>query len=127
MKEEIFGPILPIITFKDNNEPINYINSKDKPLASYVFTNNTDIKELYINGTSSGALMFNDTVIHFTNQNLPFGGVGSSGLGKYHGKYTFNTFTHYKALVDNKSNIDINLKYPPYTKKKMKLVRKIIK
>lgn len=127
MSEEIFGPVLPIIFYEDDLEPIEYLKTLEKPLALYLFTNSKKIKELYTNNTSSGALVFNDTVVHFTNGNLPFGGVGHSGMGKYHGKSTFETFSHYKAILDKKNYLDINIRYQPYTKKKFNLIKKILK
>lgn len=126
MSEEIFGPILPIIKMEDISDPIEFINKNEKPLALYVFTKKKEIKDKFINETSSGSLVFNDTVLQFANSNLPFGGVGHSGFGKYHGKLSFNTFSHDKAILDKKNYIDVKVKYQPYTKDKEKLIKKIM-
>ena len=119
MREEIFGPILPIINVNSALEAINFITEGDKPLALYVFTKRKDVKDLFLNGTSSGNVTINDTIMHIMTENLPFGGVGASGMGNYHGKYGFDTFTHKKgvlvrglgALTEKPQFI----RYPPYS------------
>lgn len=126
MKEEIFGPILPIILYKEEEEIIEYINKNHKPLALYAFTKDKRIKEDLINKTSSGAITFNDTIMHFANHNLNFGGVGNSGMGKYHGKETFYTFSHKKAILERKTWIDIKLRYFPLTERKERIIKKVI-
>ncbi|XP_044253452.1 aldehyde dehydrogenase, dimeric NADP-preferring-like [Tribolium madens] len=122
MQEEIFGPILPIITVNSPLEAINFINKRDKPLALYVFTNRKDVKELFLNNTSSGALTINDTIMHICTENLPFGGVGCSGMGAYHGKFGFDTFTHKKSVLMRSLGKVAELtqfaRYPPYSKSK---------
>lgn len=127
MQEEIFGPILPIITFKEDTEPLTLINNKDKPLVSYIFTNNKKIKKMYEQETSSGTLVFNEVLTQFANLNLPFGGVGNSGMGKYHGKATFTTFSHEKSVMDKKRYLDLNVKYQPYTEKKKSIMKRFLK
>ena len=97
-KEEIFGPILPIINVNSPEEAIKMINSRPKPLAMYVFTESKEVQDKFLNETSSGGVLFNDTLMHLTLEQLPFGGVGASGMGAYHGKHGFDTFTHYKVI-----------------------------
>ena len=96
-QEEIFGPILPIINVDSPDEAIKMINSRPKPLAIDVFTESKEVQAKFLNQTSSGGLLFNDTLMHITLEQLPFGGVGASGMGAYHGKFGFDTFTHYKV------------------------------
>jgi len=97
MQEEIFGPILPIINVKDANEAIQFINSRDKALSLYIFSSRQEVIDKFLNETSSGSVCANDTLIHMTIDALPFGGVGPSGSGAYHGKYSFETFSHRKS------------------------------
>ncbi|MFM6134160.1 MAG: aldehyde dehydrogenase family protein, partial [Sphaerospermopsis kisseleviana] len=101
MQEEIFGPILPIIEYTDIEEAITGINSQPKPLTLYLFSQNKNLQQKILQTTSSGAVCLNETVIHFTVPSLPFGGVGNSGIGSYHGKASFDTFSHYKSVLKN--------------------------
>lgn len=103
LQEEIFGPILPIVNISDVHDAIDYINRRDKPLSMYIFTTNSKDKDLMIEKTSAGSICVNDTVKHFA-VNIPFGGVGPSGMGKYHGKNSFETFTHQKGALEKKIN-----------------------
>ncbi len=112
MKEEIFGPILPVMTFQDIREPIDYIKQHEKPLALYFF--GTQNAERVLNETSSGGACINDTLMHIVNHNLPFGGVGHSGTGKYHGKLSFTAFSNAKSIAKTPTWIDLPMKYPPY-------------
>ena len=96
-QEEIFGPILPIVTAESAEAAIKLINSRDKPLALYVFSARDGVAERFTRHTSSGGLCINDTIMHLSVEELPFGGVGASGMGAYHGKHGFDTFTHYKV------------------------------
>ncbi len=121
MQEEIFGPIMPIIKYDDLNTVIDYINSHDKPLALYYFTKSRESANLVISRTSSGGVCLNEVVMHFTEHSLPFGGVGASGMGNYHGKYSFYTLTHAKCVLKKSSKFELNLKYPPVSKNKTKL------
>lgn len=118
MKEEIFGPVLPILTFETLNQAIDYVNEDVKPLALYIFgRDNNKIQEI-IKNTSSGGVCINDTLVHISNPNLPFGGVNHSGIGSSHGFFGFKNFSHERAIMDQ-SRIDFNsLAYPPYEKKK---------
>lgn len=120
MKEEIFGPILPIITYKNIDEVINYINKQDKPLALYLFSDNKIEQTRILTETSFGGGCINDTINHLSNQNLPFGGVGLSGIGHYHGKYTYETFSHKKSIMHKSIRIDTPLRYYPINSKIMK-------
>jgi aldehyde dehydrogenase (NAD+) len=122
MQEEIFGPLLPIMTFTSINEPIEFIKKNEKPLALYFFGNQNTDKVL--NETSSGGACINDTLIHIVNHNLPFGGVGNSGIGKYHGKESFLIFSNTKGIVKTPTWIDLPLKYVPY--KYFKWVKKLM-
>lgn len=114
MTEEIFGPILPIITYNDINDVVSYINNGDKPLALYAFTSSGRIKDKILEETSSGGVCINDTIMHITSNNLPFGGIGSSGIGAYHGKHSFETFSHMKPVMEKATWIDPSIRYPPY-------------
>ncbi|MBE7641598.1 MULTISPECIES: aldehyde dehydrogenase [Salegentibacter] len=123
MQEEIFGPILPVMEFNQLAEALSYINSNKKPLALYYFGNKKTAKTV-LQETSSGGACVNDTLIHVANHKLPFGGVGHSGMGKYHGKESFLAFTHERGVVNSTTKVDIPLKYPPY--KFFGLIKKII-
>ena len=125
MQEEIFGPIMPIICFDNLIELLRIINLKDKPLAFYFFSKDKELADLVFKTSFYGGGCFNDCIMHLTNDNLPFGGVGKSGMGSYHGKKSFDTFTHYKSLLF-KNKKELNLKYPPYTKFKFKVLKKMI-
>ena len=127
MQEEIFGPILPLLTFKDTDDLIEEIKWFDKPLALYLFTKNRKLEKKVIEELSFGGATINDTLMHFGNKNIPFGGIGASGMGSYHGYNSFETFSHSKGVVKRSTIIDLSFRYPPYTKKKSKLLKKFIK
>lgn len=114
MAEEIFGPVLPLIPYKDLNQELEKILSRPKPLAFYLFTKNETIKNHVLGRVSFGGGCVNDTVLHLGNPELPFGGVGPSGIGSYHGMKSFETFTHYKSVLEKSTKVDIPLRYPPY-------------
>ena len=126
MQDEIFGPILPVLTFNNFNEALLKISKKEKPLAAYLFTNNSEEKESFTSKISFGGSCINDVVMHLSNENLPFGGVGNSGIGNYHGKFGFETFSHQKAVLERVTWGEPDLKYPPYTEKKMKWIKKLL-
>ena len=126
MQEEIFGPILPVLTFNNFNEALMMINEHEKPLSAYLFTDNSDEKESFVNKISFGGGCINDVIMHLSNDNLPFGGVGNSGIGSYHGKYGFQTFSHQKSVLDRATWGEPDLKYPPYTEDKMKWIKKLL-
>ena len=115
MGEEIFGPILPILTYANRDEAIDLINSQPKPLAMYLFTASKETERLFLRNVSFGGGCINDTLAHLSVPSLPFGGVGDSGMGSYHGKAGFDTFTHYKSVLHKSKLIDIPLRYPPHT------------
>jgi aldehyde dehydrogenase (NAD+) len=114
MEDEIFGPLLPIIPYDSLPDAIEQIVTRPKPLAFYVFSENESKRQEIITKVPFGGGCINDTVIHLANPNLPFGGVGTSGIGSYHGKKSFDTFTHYKSVFEQGSLVDIPLRYPPY-------------
>lgn len=126
MKEEIFGPILPIITYKNIDFAINEIKKLSKPLALYIFTKNKQFEKNVLNEIPSGGVCINDTIIHLINPRLPFGGVGNSGIGAYHGKYSFITFSHQRSIVKKNNKINIKIMFPPYTKMKLKIIKRIL-
>ena len=117
MEAEIFGPILPILTYDTLEEAIAFINKRPKPLALYIFSNNTALQQQVLQNTSSGGACINDTIMHIALADLPFGGVGDSGLGAYHGKAGFDTFSHKKSVLFKPFWLDLNWRYPPYAKK----------
>lgn len=126
MKEEIFGPILPVLTFKNFNEALAQISAYEKPLSAYLFTDESEEKEKFISQISFGGGCINDVVMHLSNDNLPFGGVGNSGIGNYHGKYGFEAFSHMKAVLNRVTWGEPDLKYPPYSEKKLKWIKKLL-
>jgi len=126
MMEEIFGPILPTFPVKSLDHAVSFINEREKPLAMYVFTASSVTGEKFVQGTSSGTMMVNDCVVFQTNHHLPFGGVGESGMGGFHGRHTFDAFSHLKAVMKRPFWGDVSLRYPPYTEKGTKLLRKIM-
>ena len=125
LNEEIFGPIFPVITFDDLDEVIKYVNKRDKPLALYYFSEDKNNIEKVIKETSSGGVTINDTILHVGTSNLPFGGVGTSGMGSYHGKKSFDTFTHEKSVVERATYIEFSFRFAPF-KDKIKLLRKVM-
>jgi len=127
MREEIFGPILPIIEYNNLEEAIGFINLRPKPLALYIFSNNKKIQEKILNETSSGGSCINDTIIHLANINLPFGGVGQSGFGAYHGKSSFDIFSHKKSVLINTNLFDIVMRFPPHKDSGIKMLNKLMK
>jgi len=126
MQEEIFGPILPVISYTDFNLILNKILEHEKPLAAYLFTNNSEEKENFINKLSFGGGCINDVIMHLGNENLPFGGVGNSGIGNYHGKFGFETFSHQKAILEKSTWGEPSIKYPPYSDKKLSWIKRFI-
>lgn len=122
MADELFGPIMPIYRYRNLDDAIKFIRQRPKPLALYVFTEKKAIAEKVLSNTSSGAAVVNDTVVHVSNPDLPFGGVGDSGLGTYHGKKTFDAFSHLKSVLKRVTFIDPPARYPPYTKGKQFLI-----
>ena len=126
MDDEIFGPILPILSVTDVDEAIRFVNDRDKPLALYVFSSDDDTLEHVVSNTSAGGVTMNHAVLHLAVPDLPFGGVGESGMGSYHGKSGFDTFSHAKAVLNKPTRPDPALMYPPYTGVKQKILRKFL-
>ena len=127
MGQEIFGPVLPILTYKTDEEMMNIVNSRSKPLALYLFTSNKKLEKTVLSRCQFGGGCINDTIVHLATNNMGFGGVGESGMGAYHGKVGFDTFSHKKSIVDKKTWIDVNMRYQPYTGFKEFLLRMFLK
>ena len=127
MGEEIFGPVLPIVSFKTEDEIYETVRSHQKPLALYLFTTNKGLEQRVLTRCSFGGGCVNDVVVHLATNNMGFGGVGESGMGAYHGKVGFDTFSHKKSIVDKKNWIDVNMRYQPYTKFNEFLLRLFLK
>lgn len=115
MQEEIFGPILPVLTYRDYNEMVSLLQEKPNPLALYLFTKNKELIRIVDQKLRYGGGCINDTIIHLASDSLGFGGTGESGIGKYHGKYGFEAFSHTKSIVDKKCWLDLPMRYAPYT------------
>ena len=126
MEREIFGPIFPILPFENLDEVIRLVNSKDKPLAIYYFSEDKNKIEKVLNSTSSGGVTINDTLVHVSSSYLPFGGVGNSGMGEYHGKYSFDLFSNKKGIMNRKTFLDLKIRYAPF-QNKLTIVKNIMK
>lgn len=126
MEDEIFGPILPVLSVSGVDEAIDYVNSRPKPLALYAFSSEKQTQEKIIRSTSSGGVTINHIMMHVANTNLPFGGVGPSGQGGYHGKASFECFTHMKPVMKKGTFIDPPILYPPYTEGKFKWIKRLL-
>jgi aldehyde dehydrogenase (NAD+) len=126
MKDEIFGPILPILTYENENEMDAIIAKYEKPLALYIFTENRVFSKKMIQNYSFGGGCVNDTMVHFSNKRLPFGGVGHSGIGAYHGILSFDTFSHKKSILKKSNLLDLPMRYAPY-KDKLSTIKKLLK
>lgn len=123
MREEIFGPLLPIVTYGTLDEAIDIIREREKPLVLYLFSRDRRVRRKVLAGTTSGAAVINDTLVHFYQLNLPFGGVGNSGVGKAHGWYGFEAFSNARGILEQPTRFSaVQLMYPPYTKLKRKLI-----
>ena len=127
MQREIFGPILPILSFDNLNELQKYMLKIEKPLACYFFSEDINKASSFMNSVSYGGGCINDVMMHVSNHHLPFGGVGNSGMGAYHGKYSFDTFTHYKPVVSTSTLVDLPFRYPKFAKKNLELIKKVLK
>ncbi|MFO7673090.1 MAG: aldehyde dehydrogenase family protein [Lutibacter sp.] len=127
MQEEIFGPILPVITYDTLDAAIAKIKEGEKPLSCYIFTSNNILKNKLLSELSFGGGAINDAIMHITNSSLPFGGVGESGIGSYHGEYGFKTFSHYKSILEKLSWIEPNLKYFPHSKLKLWWIKLLLR
>ena len=127
LNEEIFGPVLPVLSYEKESELFSEIRKHGKPLAMYCFGGDRALRERLRSGCSSGALVFDDVVTHFINPDMPFGGVGSSGMGAYHGKRTFDTFCHYKPVMAQSRWFDLPFRYPPFSQLRTALLRWLLR
>lgn len=131
MNDEIFGPILPVVNVRDAVEAVKFIRDKPKPLALYVFANDKEVQQLFIKRVSAGGMCINETILHFTVDTLPFGGVGFSGLGHYHGRYTFDSFCHKKSCLKKRcdwlSEALGSFRYPPFSTMKTTILLELLK
>ena len=126
MSEEIFGPILPVLSVKDIAEAIAFVNARPKPLALYLFTKDREVRTRVLDRTSSGGAVVNHTLMHEVIPSLPFGGVGPSGMGAYHGKASFETFSHRKSVLVKSTWFDLPIQYPPYSESKKRWLRRLV-
>lgn len=126
MQEEIFGPVLPVIPVADVEEGIAFVNARPKPLALYLFSTDDRAVEAVLARTSSGGVTVNHTWLHLTNPHLPFGGVGESGMGAYHGHTSFEVFSHHKSVLAKPAGLEVPLAYPPHTALKTAIVRRLL-
>ena len=126
MQEEIFGPILPILTYKNLETAMQTVVKGEKPLSAYLFSNDAKEQELFTDKLSFGGGCINDTLMHLSNDRLPFGGVGNSGIGHYHGKFGFEAFSHQKAILKKSNYLEPELKYPPYSDAKLNILKKLL-
>ena len=126
MDEEIFGPILPVIAVDGVGEAISFVREREKPLALYIFSESPEIADLVIEETSSGGVCVNATLMHIANAELPFGGVGESGMGAYHGESGFETFSHHKSVMRRSTRVDPPVMYPPYRRWKERVLRRFL-
>lgn len=127
MQEEIFGPILPVIPFDSLDEMIAEVKRREKPLSCYVFTQDEKLRDKILHEVSFGGGCVNDAIMHISNNRLPFGGVGESGIGSYHGEYGFRTFSHYKSILDKPTWFEAGLKYFPHSATKFNLMKKLLR
>eukprot|EP00792_Barthelona_sp_PAP020_P001033 TRINITY_DN11703_c0_g1_i1.p1 TRINITY_DN11703_c0_g1~~TRINITY_DN11703_c0_g1_i1.p1 ORF type:complete len:470 (-),score=115.13 TRINITY_DN11703_c0_g1_i1:743-1957(-) len=128
MGEEIFGPVLPVMLYDEVNEIIKFVNSNERPLTLYLFSSDKDVEELFKTRTTSGSVCINDCLIQVSSAEIPFGGVGNSGMGNYHGYNSFTTFSHMKSVVHRKTwiEVDKNLRYAPYTDDQLKTLKRFM-
>jgi aldehyde dehydrogenase (NAD+) len=126
MQEEIFGPLLPVLPIEDMDDAVAFVNARPKPLALYVFAEDGTISQEILRRTSSGGAVVNHVMMQLSVPDLPFGGVGESGMGAYHGKKSFDTFSHEKAVLERSTRFDPSLMYPPYTKQKRRWLRRLL-
>lgn len=125
MQEEIFGPLLPILTYENLEDVFRTINAQPKALAGYLFSNSSEKQKQFIEKVSFGGGCINDVVVHLSNPYIPFGGVGASGMGHYHGKSSFTTFSHSKSMMHRSGTLDLSARYAPYDEKKLNFLRRL--
>jgi len=126
MRDEIFGPLLPVIPIKSIDQAIEFVNGRPKPLVLYIFTNDSSTANKVIASTSSGGVCVNETILHNVCRELPFGGVGESGIGAYNGKFGFDEFSHAKAVLERSLSAEPALRYPPYDESKLKMMKRVV-
>jgi aldehyde dehydrogenase (NAD+) len=126
MGSEIFGPVLPVLRIKEIGEAIEFVNQREKPLALYLFSTDANAEQRVLEETSSGGACINGTIMHIGNSKMPFGGVGPSGMGAYHGQHSFETFSHRKSVLKRGFKFDVKMMYPPYTKWRTNMVKKML-
>jgi acyl-CoA reductase-like NAD-dependent aldehyde dehydrogenase len=126
MRDEIFGPILPVLKVDNLEQAIGFINARPKPLALYLFSGSDASYDQVVSRTSSGGMVMNHAMVNMGVHSLPFGGVGESGMGAYHGKHSFDTFSHKKAVLKKGSFLDPTFAYPPYTESKEGWLRRLL-
>ena len=126
MQDEIFGPILPVIAVDDMDQAIDFVNARAKPLALYVYTESSETANRILSRTSSGGACVNDCISHLAVPELPFGGVGASGMGAYHGRTSFETFSHRKSVLDRSTVLDPPIRYPPYSESKLRWAKRLL-
>ena len=127
MQEEIFGPVLPVIAYDSLDEAVGFVNSREHPLALYLFSEDKRTQERFLKSVPFGGGCINDTIIHLATSRMGFGGVGNSGMGSYHGKKSFDTFSHEKSIVDKSTWMDLPVRYMPYSPIKDKLLRMFLR
>ena len=127
MQEEIFGPVLPVIAYDSIDEALAFVNSREHPLALYLFSENRALQKRVLASVPFGGGCINDTIVHLATSRMGFGGVGGSGMGSYHGKQTFDTFTHQRSVFRQSTKVDVPLRYPPYGEKKLALLKRVLK
>ena len=127
MQEEIFGPLLPMLTYESLDQCVDFIRARPRPLALYLFTASKEAERKILNSCSFGGGCINDTIIHLATPYMGFGGVGDSGMGGYHGKKSFETFSHFRSIVKKSTRLDLPLRYHPYSEKKLNLIRRFMK
>jgi aldehyde dehydrogenase (NAD+) len=126
MAEELFGPLLPVLEVEDLQQAMGWINSRPKPLALYLFSTSGESQRHLLEGTSSGGVCLNDVVMQVSVPELPFGGVGNSGMGRYHGEAGFQTFSHLRSVLRRSFQLDVPLRYPPYGQR-LALIRQLLR
>jgi aldehyde dehydrogenase (NAD+) len=127
MQSEIFGPVLPVMVYDDMDEVIEFVSRRPRPLALYLFAEDKDVINRIMNSVPFGGGCVNDTIVHLASDTLPFGGIGNSGMGRYHGKASFDCFTCDKSVLNKSTKMDLPMRYPPYTEKSLNLVKKFLK
>ena len=127
MQDEIFGPILPVLPIRSVEEAVDFIRQKPEPLALYLFSQDKAAQKLVTRSLRFGGGCINDTMLHAASPHLPFGGTGRSGMGNYHGKAGFDTFSHKKSILTKPTKMDISLRYPPYKEKTLRLLKLLLK